>query len=144
MAVYSRYDGEYTFRLHIISSELRYEISKRIAVVNYLNSMPEAAEEYYAAASADKREPDGTAYISGSAEDIEKLEAKALEWSESQAHLGTCMSIGMCLGMCLGMCFGSVFDNISVGMCFGMGIGLCFGSVFGSRKPSGSDKGQKK
>lgn len=125
-----------THHVHIFEESNQADISRHLAVREYLRSHPEAVKEYGAlkSALAEQFSYDNDGYCSGKDDFMKDLEQKALAWSKQENQLGVSMSIGMCLGAGIGCALGAAFSNIGMGMCFGVGIGTCFGLIYGSMK----------
>lgn len=125
-----------THHIHIFEKSNETEITRHLAVANYLRSHKEAVEEYGSlkTALAEQYPYDNEGYCNGKDAYMKELEEKSLKWSRQQNHIGNCMALGMCFGGAFGSAFGMLFSTPSMGMCFGVSIGMCLGLVVGYSK----------
>lgn len=131
---YRKGGDQRTYHIHIFERSNKTDISRHIALRDYLRSHPEDAKAYAQLKTklAEEFTYDNDGYCDGKDAFVKELEEKAIIWKKKQEHIGNCMSMGMCFGMSIGLCIGTALGNSSLGMCYGISFGMLLGLAYGS------------
>ena len=133
---YQKGGDQRTHHIHIFEQKNTVEVSRHIAVRDYLRAHKDVANEYAALKTklAAEFTYDSDGYCNGKDAFVKDMEQKALAWQKQQEHQSTYMSLGMCFGCAIGCALGSLFGNIGTGMCLGVSIGMSLGLGLGAMK----------
>lgn len=131
---YAKGQEERTHHIHIFEQSNQADISRHLAVRDYLAAHPARAEEYgkLKRELAEKYTYDNDGYCDGKEAFMKELEQDALKWQERQNRSSANISLGLCFGCALGIIFGSLYGNTGMGLSMGLCFGLLVGTVFSS------------
>lgn len=121
-----------TYHIIVFAKSNKTDINRCLAVCYYLENHKEDALKYgeFKTKLAEEYMYDSDGYRENKEEFMRELEKKAVKWHEQDAHIGLCISIGLCIGLSLGTSIGLLVDNVGMGMAFGNSIGMCLGLAY--------------